>query len=159
MNRERTIVIVAAALAMSAIALPGCRHKVDVNVEHVAPIEATVNVNLKVQRDLDSYFDYERPTRYPLFNDLKRQGRIGETHLGYLDYVLPEYAQDTTIKTVVEGANRDRQMIYETLASEQQQTLETIARQNALRNFRNAETGHWLRYSDGWRQKTDTGGT
>ncbi len=143
----RTKTLLAAAL----VALPltaGC-----VRV-HVDPVEATLNVNIRnVDDDLDSYFAYESREKYPLFNDLKDQGKIGETYLGYVEAVKPQYMNDPVVKTIVDGANKDRQMIYGTLAKKNNTTVEKVALQNAARNFRLAEPGQWLKTAKGWEQK------
>ncbi len=131
----------------------GCTHKVEVDVKSVPPIEATVNVNLRIERDLDSYFAYENAEKYPLFHALKTSGKIGETYKGYVAAVNEADMNDHTIKTVVEGANRDRAMIYGTLAKQENSSVDLIAARNAERNFRQAATGTWLLTNEGWQQK------
>ncbi len=140
-------------LIVMSLSLLACKHQVEVDVKSVPPIEATVNVNLNAQRDLDSYFDYERATRYPQFHELKQQGKIGETFRGYVEAVEAKYAEEPEVKAMVESINRDRAMIYEAMAKERQLTAEALALQNAVRTFRAAEAGHWLRYSEGWLRK------
>ena len=121
---------------------------------HVDPVEATLNVNIRnMNDDLDSYFAYESPEKYPLFNDLKAQGKIGETNLGYVAAVQAEFLNDHVVKTIVEGVNQDRVMIYGTLAKKGGTPVEKIAETNAQRNFRAAKAGAWLQTPEGWKQK------
>lgn len=133
--------------------MTACTHKVEVDVKHVPPIEATVNVNLRIERDLDSYFAYENAEKYPLFHALKESGKIGETYLGYVAAVNETDMADHTLKTVVEGVNRDRAMIYGTLAKQRNTTMELMAARNAERNFRQAAAGTWVLLQEGWQRK------
>jgi hypothetical protein len=49
------------SLVAMALLLPGCNttHKVTVEPIEVKPIHMTVDINLKVDRQLDDFFDFE----------------------------------------------------------------------------------------------------
>lgn len=52
-----------AALLAACTCLPGCiSHQVSVDPIEVKPIHVTVDVNVRVQRELDKYFDFETAT-------------------------------------------------------------------------------------------------
>ena len=51
-----------AALAAACACLTGClSHKVEMEPIEVKPIHVTVDVNVRVQRELDKYFDFDSP--------------------------------------------------------------------------------------------------
>jgi hypothetical protein len=51
-----------AALAAACACLTGClSHKVEMEPIEVKPIHVTVDVNVRVQRELDKYFDFDAP--------------------------------------------------------------------------------------------------
>ena len=53
----------APALAAACACLTGCfSHRVEMEPIEVKPIHVTVDVNVKVQRELDKFFDYEDPS-------------------------------------------------------------------------------------------------
>ena len=48
------------AVMALATALPGCfSHHVDIEPIEMKPIHVTVDINVKVQRELDDFFDFE----------------------------------------------------------------------------------------------------
>ena len=47
------------AIAAGAFLLPACTHTVKVEPIEVKPIHMTVDINLKVDRALDNFFDFE----------------------------------------------------------------------------------------------------
>lgn len=55
----RTILLAAGAASASVAA--GCTHKIAVEPIEVKPIHLTLDVNLKVDRELDEFFDFEEP--------------------------------------------------------------------------------------------------
>ncbi|MCE9591946.1 MAG: YdbL family protein [Planctomycetes bacterium] len=81
----------------------------------------------------------------------KNEGKIGETAQGYVEAVK---AADENAKELIAGENSDRRRLYAIIAKEQGATPETVAERNAVRNFREASKGHWLKGKDGkWFQK------
>jgi len=60
---RRVTPFVLALIASFASASTGCRHKVEVEPVEVKPIHMTVDVNIKVDRELDEFFDFEDETK------------------------------------------------------------------------------------------------
>lgn len=53
----------AAALVAACACLTSClTHRVEMAPIEVKPIHVTVNVNVRVQRELDEFFDFDTPT-------------------------------------------------------------------------------------------------
>ncbi len=48
-------------LALALLVLGGCNPKVKVEPLEVKPIEVTVNINVKIDRELDQFFDFDKP--------------------------------------------------------------------------------------------------
>ena len=54
--------IAAAALAVACACLTSClTHRVEMAPIEVRPIHVTVDVNVRVQRELDEFFDFDAP--------------------------------------------------------------------------------------------------
>lgn len=97
--------------------------------------------------------------RYPKLQELKRQGKVGETFLGYIDAVKPEFAREDEVKRIIGAENNDRRRLYEIIAKEQDTTADHVGRRNAQRNFSRAGSNEWLRTEDNrWVQKKDLRG-
>ncbi|MEX0774225.1 MAG: DUF1318 domain-containing protein [Phycisphaeraceae bacterium] len=92
--------------------------------------------------------------RYPALVQLKKDGKIGETYLGYIELVELDYARDEKLNALVKAENQDRRALYEIIAKEHNTTPEKVAQRNAQRNFANAQDYEWLKHTDGvWRKK------
>ncbi len=53
-------------LALAASPLAGCNPRVTIEPLEVKPIEVTLNINIKVDRELDKFFDFEdKPATEP----------------------------------------------------------------------------------------------
>ena len=57
----------AAAAALLCAMIAGCKHTIAVEPIEVKPIHLTLDINLKVDRELDEFFDYQdqAPTTMP----------------------------------------------------------------------------------------------
>jgi uncharacterized protein YdbL (DUF1318 family) len=82
--------------------------------------------------------------RYPAMKRLKLDGFVGETAEGYVAAVNNQ-PLDAAATQLVDAENRDRRRLYEILAQELGADVETVARQNARRNFERADQGEYLR--------------
>jgi len=82
---------------------------------------------------------------------LKNAGKIGETYLGYVEAV--KGGLSAAEQKIVDAENADRKKLYTIIAKQQGTTPQRVAERNALRNFSNADKGHWLKSKDGWMQK------
>ncbi len=92
--------------------------------------------------------------RYAAIQELKAVGKLGETFLGYVDAVKPDYLNDANVKKLMTEENADRSELYRLLAKETGVTPEDVAARNAARNFTKAPAGEYLKHADGvWRKK------
>jgi uncharacterized protein len=84
----------------------------------------------------------------------KREGKIGETTEGLVDFVKSEFRDDAKLRRVVDDENKDRRELYEIIAKETGGTPDVVAEQNARRNYQRARAGEYLKTATGeWRQK------
>ena len=59
-SRKRSTLAASTAVAAGCIAVAsGCTHHIDVQPIKVEPIYMTLDVNIKVDRELDQFFDFE----------------------------------------------------------------------------------------------------
>lgn len=89
--------------------------------------------------------------RFEQVRQYKDQGKVGETSTGLLEAVKDA---DDALKSLIEAENADRRELYRLIAEKEGTTPDVVARTNAIRNFRRAKAGDWLKADDGkWRQK------
>ncbi|MEX2388216.1 MAG: DUF1318 domain-containing protein, partial [Phycisphaeraceae bacterium] len=103
--------------------------------------------------------------RYPALVQLKRDGRVGETHTGLAGAVRSEYLsqrvdkddeESPTVQRFLSEENRDRQRLFELLAEELNTTATRVAEREARRRFDTAAPHEYLRPADGaWLRKRD----
>lgn len=92
--------------------------------------------------------------RHAAIAELKTSGKLGETFLGYVDAVKPDYLSDANLKKLMTEENADRSELYKLVAKETGVTPEDVAARNAARNFTKAAAGEYLKHADGvWRKK------
>ena len=91
--------------------------------------------------------------RYEKLRELRRQGIVGETYAGYVDFVKGK--KNESAADIVEKENADRKELYQLIAEETGTTAEHVGEQNGQRRFAKAATGEWLKDAKGeWHQKT-----
>ena len=88
--------------------------------------------------------------RYPQVQQFKKEGVIGETDAGYLDFVK---AKDEKAAKVVDEENADRKTLYKLIADREGITADVVAQRAGKRNFDHAKPGEWLKDGGKWRQK------
>ena len=94
--------------------------------------------------------------RYPVITDLKEKGKIGETHLGYVELIDAEDEKDEALQKIVSDENADRELLYKIIAEQTETKPDQVGKQNALRIFQKAEDDEYFKAADGvWRQKKD----
>ena len=82
----------------------------------------------------------------------KRDGKIGETTEGLIDFVRG--GDDAKLRRLVDDENKDRRELYEIIAKETGATAAVVAEQNARRNYQRARAGEYLKTATGeWKQK------
>ena len=88
-----------------------------------------------------------RRNRYDELEKLKQQGKIGENNRGYVEV----FSDEENIKTLVEAENRDRKIIYQTIADQNnlKEALGTIEKVFAQTQRDNAEPGSKIQLKDG----------
>jgi len=92
--------------------------------------------------------------RYPKLLKAKDDGKVGETFKGFVEAVKPEFLDDKALKKLVDDENTDRKTLYGILAKKEGTTPEKVAERNAVREFKKAKPGHYLKNKDGkWEQK------
>ncbi len=89
--------------------------------------------------------------RYTKITELKKQGAVGETFEGYVDFVNDKKGD---AKSLIDDENADRKELYKLLAEKEGATAEKVAERNAKRAFEKAAAGEFLKDADGkWIKK------
>jgi len=88
--------------------------------------------------------------RLPVIVDLKIKGIIGENNQGYLAFVTGKKIQED----VIANENKDRKIIYEHIAKQQNAPLELVEKRRAKQISDRAKPGEFIQNSDGsWYKK------
>jgi len=93
-----------------------------------------------------------RRNRYGQLEALKRQRKVGENNRGYVE----AFSSEGSVRSLVEAENRDRKVIYQTIADQNNLTdaLSTIEKVFAQTQRDNAESGDKIQTEDGrWVKK------
>lgn len=94
--------------------------------------------------------------RDPILLQLKEIGKIGETYLGYIDVIDPKDKKDVGLVRIINEENKDRNLLYKSMAQQTSQNTRLIGQQIAYRIFQEAQDDVYFLDSDGvWRQKKD----
>lgn len=89
--------------------------------------------------------------RAPEILKLKTQGLIGENNQGYLALRGPD---DGRTAGLVKAENKDRQMVYQAIASKAGGTVEQVGQRAAAKRAQIAGGGEWLQKPGGeWYRK------
>lgn len=89
--------------------------------------------------------------RHPEIQQLKRDGIVGETSEGYVDFVQKRPEKPAA---VVDAENKDRKTLYIILAEQEGVDAVIVATRSAKRNFERAKPGEYLKEGGSWRKKT-----
>jgi len=93
--------------------------------------------------------------RLSAIRQLKDTGKIGETTEGMLAAVGQV---DDTAGALISAENADRSALYQIIAERTGEPPAEVAKQAAIRNYRDATPEHYLRLKDGrWVQKKQVG--
>ena len=76
--------------------------------------------------------------RFAKINELKKNGKIGETPFGFAEAVKEEFAQDEEISKLIKAENNDRRLLYELIAKESETSVQEVGMGNAKRYFEKA---------------------
>jgi uncharacterized protein YdbL (DUF1318 family) len=89
-------------------------------------------------------------SRLPVIKALKDQGVVGENNTGFLEFVGNRKEK----ADVIAAENKDRKLVYETIAKKQGTTTEVVGKHRAVQIAGKAKTGEWLQDANGkWYQK------
>ena len=94
--------------------------------------------------------------RYPQLQALKSAGTVGETYLGYVEFV--EKKSDEKASALLAEENNDRRELYDLIAKKEGVSAEKVAERNAKRVFEKAKAGEYLKGADGTWKKKEAGG-
>lgn len=88
--------------------------------------------------------------RLPVIAELKKQGIVGESNRGYLDFV----SSRKTNEDLIAQENQDRKTIYSQIAAQQNTELVVVEKNRALQLAERAAQGTFVQLPDGnWVQK------
>ncbi|HLQ39156.1 MAG TPA: DUF1318 domain-containing protein [Planctomycetota bacterium] len=113
-------------------------------------------------RDAKAELKDRMMARYPLLEQLRDAGRIGETRDGEVkvvkaadagEKVNPKDPGKGTVGELVDAENKDRHSLYAVLANELKLTAAEVAQQNGLRNLNKAKPEHWIEVKGQWVQR------
>jgi uncharacterized protein len=113
-------------------------------------------------RDVRSELKERMKARYPLLEQLRDAGKVGETREGEAKLVKVSFGTDKadakdptkgTVAEVVDAENKDRRQLYEVLAKELKLTPAEVGKQNGLRNLDKAKPEHWIEVKGQWVQR------
>lgn len=148
-------------LCLTAMALPGC---LDVKVEPIH-VTADVNLNVKVDKDLDNSFTQSKADsgiipkdlherfvqRHPAIEALRASGVVGENNQGFVE--LRGVADDKAVQ-LVKDENDDRTKAFAIIAQKDGTAPDEVGRERAKKIADRAKPGVWLQAVDGtWSQK------
>jgi uncharacterized protein YdbL (DUF1318 family) len=113
-------------------------------------------------RDTRAELKDRMKARYPLLEQMRDAGKVGETPAGEVKLVKAAYGSDKvdpkdaakgTVAELVDAENKDRRTLYELLAKELKLTPAEVAKQNGLRNLEKAKPDHWIEVKGEWVQR------
>lgn len=161
---NKSSLVTAAAMAVAALA--GCIH----TSHKIEPIHITLDVNLKIDNDLDKFFASRETSpeaakaneraamrerfraREPLITELKAKGAVGEAQNGFLATVNGEL--DADAKKLMNEENADRGKLFAAIAAKQGTTSDLVAKRRVSRNAERAKPGDYIMDADGkWTRK------
>jgi uncharacterized protein len=113
-------------------------------------------------RDVRTELKERMKARYPLLEQLRDAGKVGETREGDAKLVKVSFGTDKadakdpakgTVAEVVDAENKDRRQLYELLAKELKLSPAEVGKQNGLRNLEKAKPEHWIEIKGQWVQR------
>jgi uncharacterized protein YdbL (DUF1318 family) len=98
--------------------------------------------------------------RYRKLQDLKKQGKVGETAQGLLMPVTEEAAGDRQVRKLVDQENAARRTRFAQLAKVLKRSADQVAREKAKGYFQDARANDHVQTADGkWHRRKDLPGT
>ena len=88
--------------------------------------------------------------RIPAIDTLKDKGSIGENNQGYLAY----RSADKPEQNLVNGENKDRKLVYQSIAKKQKVDVGLVGQRRAKQIAQVGKKNHWFQKPDGtWYKK------
>lgn len=148
-------VLTGCALTIVTTSCIRTKNEVDVKPIEIKPIHITLDVNLKIEKDLDNSFEAVKKSmdeRKPKLDSLKVSGLIGENNKGFIE-ILQIAALAAADEKIVNDENATRKQIYEKVAVKQGSSAEKVGaiRANKIRERANEgdpvqlEDGSWVK--------------
>lgn len=151
--------------AVAAAILAGCTPTLKTENEvTIKPIQITMDINLKVDRELNREFSAGNDVKAdPNSSDVRERRRarrerllawksaqlIGESNAGLLEARTPDGKLGDAVQQVVDAENADRKLVFEKIAKKENIPVEAIARRMAGRMNEHTPAGTWVQGTDG----------
>ena len=149
------------AAAVTAAILAGCTPTIKTENEvTIKPIQITLDVNLKVDQELNQALSTDKPNvkADPNSSDVRerRPGRsdqikasksaqlIGENNKGLLEARTADGSLSDSVKKVVDAENADRRLVFQAIAGKQNIPVESVAQRMGARMAERSAEGTWV---------------
>ena len=163
--------LIPAGAALAAAILAGCTPTIKTENEvTIKPIQVTIDVNLKVDQELNQALssDAKNIKADPNSSDVRERRRsrrdqikswkvaqlIGENNRGLLEARTADGVLSTSVQKVVDAENADRQQVFQAIAAKQNITPEAVAQRWASYMAGRAAQGTFVQDAAGnWTEK------
>jgi len=151
--------------AVTAAVLTGCTPTIKTENEvTIKPIQITLDVNLKVDRELNREFNADGSVKAdPNSSDVRERRRarreriqawksaklIGESNAGLLEARTADGKLSDAVQQVVDAENADRKLVFEKIAEKENIPVEAVARRMSGRMNEHTSAGTWVQDTQG----------
>ena len=149
------------AAAVTAAILAGCTPTIKTENEvTIKPIQITLDVNLKVDQELNQALSTDKPNvkADPNSSDVRERRRsrrdqikawksaqlIGENNTGLLEARTADGSLSDSVKKVVDAENADRRLVFQAIAGKQNIPVESVAQRMGARMAERSAEGTWV---------------
>ena len=149
------------AAAVTAAILAGCTPTIKTENEvTIKPIQITLDVNLKVDQELNQALSTDKPNvkadpnssdvreRRPARRAPNKAGAsaplIGENNNGLLAARTADGSLSDSVKKVVDAENADRRLVFQAIAGKQNIPVESVAQRMGARMAERSAEGTWV---------------
>ena len=149
------------AAAVTAAILAGCTPTIKTENEvTIKPIQITLDVNLKVDQELNQALSTDKPNvkADPNSSDVRERRRsrrdqikawksaqlIGENNKGLLEARTADGSLSDSVKKVVDAENADRRLVFQAIAGKQNIPVESVAQLMGARMAERSAEGTWV---------------
>ena len=149
------------AAAVTAAILAGCTPTIKTENEvTIKPIQITLDVNLKVDQELNQALSTDKPNvkADPNSSDVRERRRsrrdqlkagkcaqlIGGNNKGLLEARTADGSLSDSVKKVVDAENADRRLVFQAIAGKQNIPVESVAQRMGARMAERSAEGTWV---------------